>query len=460
MNYFKPTLAAVAVLSFVFALPVYAQDTKVETEIEVEEIEVVDPGLVPGHPLYFLDSFGDRLSLAFTFDKEEKAKKALAIADEKLAELDVIKEKIEFNEIRPDAELMKKAYARYESHMEKADDVAGVLEEREDFGEIAERIAKKRAEHRAALEEHGEVMPEELKVRVQSMIERAQVRQESILEMVENPVARARIQENVEAHKARFLEHREDFLEKKDEVRLRAIEAGFEGIPPEEREKMVAEKIKHFNAVKEKRAEHHAELKLQFETEKAEFLEREAKMKSKMKEAGFTDEEEATEAYEASSEEDRAKLRAFFGVSEEEAKMRLNEVKEMRAEHGDEWQERLREKKKVEADRFERDFEMLERDMEEFDGDVEADLMRRHNLPVDGSAGLPGFSSTLPGDLPVEEPGELRSGDASLKEIMDVYKRDTKLKPGEVLSEPPTEVLERPEPVRELRPNGIPPHLQ
>ncbi len=54
----------------------------------LSELSVSDPGITPDSPFYFLDKASERLSLAFTFNKEKKAKKALKFAEERLAELE------------------------------------------------------------------------------------------------------------------------------------------------------------------------------------------------------------------------------------------------------------------------------------------------------------------------------------------------------------------------------------
>lgn len=50
----------------------------------------VSPGLTPASPFYFLDTLGERIGLALTFNAQGKAEKALAYAEEKMAELEVL----------------------------------------------------------------------------------------------------------------------------------------------------------------------------------------------------------------------------------------------------------------------------------------------------------------------------------------------------------------------------------
>ena len=67
-------------------------------------------GVKPGSFFYFLDTTFENISLFFTFNSENKAKKALEYADERLAEIEAVAE-----EKNPNA--VKTAIANYESNI-------------------------------------------------------------------------------------------------------------------------------------------------------------------------------------------------------------------------------------------------------------------------------------------------------------------------------------------------------
>ena len=103
----KPTTLSILLISLAFVVPVQAS-------------AATSAGLKPGSFFYFFDTTFENISLFFTFDSENKAKKALGYADERLAEIEAIAE-----EKNPNA--VKMAIANYESNIalatEKSKDV-------------------------------------------------------------------------------------------------------------------------------------------------------------------------------------------------------------------------------------------------------------------------------------------------------------------------------------------------
>jgi hypothetical protein len=49
-----------------------------------------DPGITPDSPFYFMDKWGQQISLAFTFGAENKAQKLMLYADERMAEIETM----------------------------------------------------------------------------------------------------------------------------------------------------------------------------------------------------------------------------------------------------------------------------------------------------------------------------------------------------------------------------------
>lgn len=103
----KLTVLAILFISLTFIAPIQAS-------------AATSAGVRPGSFFYFFDITFENISLFFTFDSENKTKKALEYADERLAEIEAIAE-----EKNPDA--VKAAVANYESNMalatEKSKDI-------------------------------------------------------------------------------------------------------------------------------------------------------------------------------------------------------------------------------------------------------------------------------------------------------------------------------------------------
>ena len=70
-------LISIVALTFCFGGVAYAQ----------EDETLPDHGITPDSPLYFVDVWGEQLSLMFTFNAQAKAEKAMQYAGEKLAEM-------------------------------------------------------------------------------------------------------------------------------------------------------------------------------------------------------------------------------------------------------------------------------------------------------------------------------------------------------------------------------------
>ncbi|MFC2019337.1 DUF5667 domain-containing protein [Chloroflexota bacterium] len=78
---FMVPLIAILALTLCFSGAAYAQEA---------EATLPDPGTTPDSPFYFMDKWGKQISLAFTFNAEEKAQKSLRYADERMAEIDAM----------------------------------------------------------------------------------------------------------------------------------------------------------------------------------------------------------------------------------------------------------------------------------------------------------------------------------------------------------------------------------
>ena len=121
-----------------------------ETENETVIEELVDPGVSPDSPFYGLDRAMERLNLALTFNKAEKAKKGLAHANERLAEVQAMIQEKKMEQAQIAQEGHDDALEEVEQEVaELSDDDA--TEEMEEVVELSEKIN----EHRMIVEKVG-----------------------------------------------------------------------------------------------------------------------------------------------------------------------------------------------------------------------------------------------------------------------------------------------------------------
>jgi hypothetical protein len=112
-------------------------------------------GITPDSPLYILDKAIERISLAITFYKAEKAEKRLQIASERLAELKemTIKGKTEYSDNLAD---------EYIDNIRVANEIAAVVS-KEDRSKIYQLIELKTSKHILVLDQLNENAPDKAK---------------------------------------------------------------------------------------------------------------------------------------------------------------------------------------------------------------------------------------------------------------------------------------------------------
>jgi hypothetical protein len=130
-----------------------------------------DPGITPDSPFYFLDKFSDNLALTFTFDKTERAKKALEIAKERLAEIEKMSQK-------KDLDSAEKAKKLHDELILKAENEIKEIKEKD-----TEEKLKKELELELELEKHetntGEII-NKIKLELESNNELTQEEKEKL----------------------------------------------------------------------------------------------------------------------------------------------------------------------------------------------------------------------------------------------------------------------------------------
>ncbi len=129
--------------------PVHAGSAEVEVEVEVE------PGITPDSPLYFLDRLFEAIAVSLTFDPAKKAELRLRYAEERLAELEVMKEKNK-------TEVIKELSIEYAEELEEAEkELEKAEKEGKNVTEIEVKLRNTTARHIEVLTRVYQEVPEE-----------------------------------------------------------------------------------------------------------------------------------------------------------------------------------------------------------------------------------------------------------------------------------------------------------
>ena len=167
--------------------PVAAQDDDLTLDDIIEESQPEEEaGIGPDSPFYFLDSWGEAIRLALTFDEEKKVELRLKYAEEKLAEL---------LELDPEQyEKLDIAIKRYENHLFAAQQ--GIKNLPDDKKEkLAEKLARRADHHQDVLDRVRDRVPDQAKDKIEKVREKAeQHRQDALDRLAEvNPEKAAKI---------------------------------------------------------------------------------------------------------------------------------------------------------------------------------------------------------------------------------------------------------------------------
>ncbi len=127
--------------------------------------ELTSPGLTPDSYFYFLDTFGEKINLFFTFSPEKKAEKALGYAEERIAEVKVMAEESKAEA----AEIASDSYKRF---LDLADTKVGeAKDEGKDVSELATRITEATLKHHEILVRVFNQIPDQAQAAIQKAIE-------------------------------------------------------------------------------------------------------------------------------------------------------------------------------------------------------------------------------------------------------------------------------------------------
>ncbi|MFC1913421.1 DUF5667 domain-containing protein [Chloroflexota bacterium] len=160
---FMVPLTAILALMFCFSGIAYAQEA---------ETTLPDPGITPDSPFYFMDKWGKSLSMAFTFNAEEKAQKALRYADERMAEIDAMMAQNKIKEATQAASEYQNCLQTATKNMERA-----ILK----GTDVSEEVALMAEKHLGHLSDSAANTSEEARQLMAQTMEIAMVSQETSL---------------------------------------------------------------------------------------------------------------------------------------------------------------------------------------------------------------------------------------------------------------------------------------
>lgn len=161
-------ILALVLMLFLMATPVLAQESGLPK-----------PGITPDSPFYFLDLWGEKLGMLLAFTAESKAKKALAYAEERLAEAQAMMEK-------GNSKAAEVALRNYERNVERAQErIEQAMAQGRDMTEVIAIVGEATAKHTEVLEGLLEKVPEQARKGIEKALEVSERGHNTALEKLE-----------------------------------------------------------------------------------------------------------------------------------------------------------------------------------------------------------------------------------------------------------------------------------
>jgi len=168
-----------------------------------QDEELPDPGITPDSPLYVFDNWGKKLGMFFTFGSEAKTRKAIAYAEERLAEAQAMALK---NRIR-DEERATEGYGEFLAIATEK------MEETRNEGisnNISELVALATAKHLAVLDRVSDKVPDEAKEALYKAREESMSGQQDALRLLARERIERAIEINIDTVEKRLTRAREN----------------------------------------------------------------------------------------------------------------------------------------------------------------------------------------------------------------------------------------------------------
>lgn len=183
---FKKPVLLLSLILFLGGFLLIAQAPEVKAHGQEGEA-----GLTPDSPWYFLDIWGEQISLLFTFNQQAKIEKALAYAQEKVAELEAMPQEAKEEAI---AEAGKK-YGQYLDLVKQKTEQ--VKNQGVDIDELSQRVAEATLKHQERLAEVYEQAPEEAKQAIENALEKSQHGHNTAVQAINSAQIKEQVQEKV-----------------------------------------------------------------------------------------------------------------------------------------------------------------------------------------------------------------------------------------------------------------------
>ena len=163
----KLLLILILAVFLFFTANVFAQEEEAtnSTNILQAEEELIGPGLLPNHPLYFLKSLSEGIGNFFTFGQVNQAQRAMMLAEKRLAEANTLI-------AQGKNELAQRTMERYQERFTNAFAFAQKAKEAgQNTDEVMAKIAENTLRHQAVLSRVYEQVPEEAKGAIEQAME-------------------------------------------------------------------------------------------------------------------------------------------------------------------------------------------------------------------------------------------------------------------------------------------------
>jgi len=146
---------------------------------EVKEYTLSNPRLTPESAFYFLKSWWEGIRMFFTFRATSKAKLHLDYAEERLAELNKLIE-------RKNYQYLERLQERYNYHLNKTEEIIDSLEkEGKDVFDLVQKLEEHTIRHQAVLLRVLEKVPSQAKEAIQRALEKSKQGQERAIQAIQ-----------------------------------------------------------------------------------------------------------------------------------------------------------------------------------------------------------------------------------------------------------------------------------
>jgi hypothetical protein len=137
----------------------------INTTADITQEELIEPGLLPDHPLYFLKTLSENIQTLLTFGEANRVNQHMMLAEKRLAEAQALI-------AQGETELAEKATNRYQEQSTHAFTFAQQAKEKgQDSDEVMAKIAENTLRHQAVLSRVYEQVPEEAKPAIEQAME-------------------------------------------------------------------------------------------------------------------------------------------------------------------------------------------------------------------------------------------------------------------------------------------------